>query len=209
MISRSLKIRKSCRWDKYEDRGYVFVFVFVFFLFIWDELRLFQEDHRISKGELVLLNACNRKFLNTLRWRPGAGCLPQDNSSRNWETEVKIHTCPLCVCVCVCVCESLSCVRLFGTPWATAHQAPLSMELSRQEPPSGNLPDPGIEPKSPALEGRFFAISATGEAPKVKVSVVQSCPTLCDLCYVFLSIIHIYTYICVNIKMSIGIYRVF
>ena len=110
MISRSLKIRKSCRWDKYEDRGYVFVFVFVFFLFIWDELRLFQEDHRISKGELVLLNACNRKFLNTLRWRPGAGCLPQDNSSRNWETEVKIHTCPLCVCVCVCVCVSRSVV---------------------------------------------------------------------------------------------------
>ena len=36
------------------------------------------------------------------------------------------------MCVCVCV-QSLSHVRLFGTPWAVALQAPLSMEFSRQE----------------------------------------------------------------------------
>ena len=34
------------------------------------------------------------------------------------------------VCVCVCV---LSHTQLFGTPWAALHQAPLSMDLSRQE----------------------------------------------------------------------------
>ena len=42
----------------------------------------------------------------------------------------------LCVCVCVCVCvraQSLSCVPLFAIPWTVAHQAPLSMEFSRQE----------------------------------------------------------------------------
>ena len=40
-----------------------------------------------------------------------------------------------------------------------AHQAPLSMEFSRQEywsglpfPTPGDLPDPGIEPGSPALQ---------------------------------------------------------
>ena len=45
------------------------------------------------------------------------------------------------------------------TPWTVAHQAPLSMELSRQEYWSGfpfpfpeDLPDPGIEPRSPALQ---------------------------------------------------------
>ena len=50
-------------------------------------------------------------------------------------------------------------VRLFATPWTIAHQAPLSMGFSRQEywsglpcPPPGDLPDPGIEPMSPALQ---------------------------------------------------------
>ena len=50
---------------------------------------------------------------------------------------------------------TLSHVRLFATPWAVAHQAPLYMESSRQEYWSrlpflspGDLPDPGIEPTS-------------------------------------------------------------
>ena len=49
---------------------------------------------------------------------------------------------------------------LFASPRAIAHQAPLSMEFSRQEywsgwaafPLSGDLLDPGIEPRSPALQ---------------------------------------------------------
>ena len=52
----------------------------------------------------------------------------------------------------------LSHVRLFVTPWTVAHQAPLSMEFSRQEYWSGlpftspvDLPDPGTEPGHPAL----------------------------------------------------------
>ena len=36
----------------------------------------------------------------------------------------------MCVCVCVCV---LSRDKLFATPETVAHQAPLSMEFSRQE----------------------------------------------------------------------------
>ena len=54
--------------------------------------------------------------------------------------------------------KSLSRVRLFATPWNVTHQAPPSMEFSRQEywsglpfPSSGDLPDPGIELGSPAL----------------------------------------------------------
>ena len=53
----------------------------------------------------------------------------------------------------------LSRVRLFATPWTVAHQTPLSMGFSRQDywsglpfPYPGNLPDPGIEPRSPALQ---------------------------------------------------------
>ena len=55
---------------------------------------------------------------------------------------------------------SLSHVRLFATQWTVAHQAPPSMGFSRQEywsglpfPSPGDLPDPGIEPRSPALQG--------------------------------------------------------
>ena len=51
----------------------------------------------------------------------------------------------------------LSCVQVFVTPRAVALQAPLSMGFSRQEYLSGlpfltpgDLPDPGIEPTSPA-----------------------------------------------------------
>ena len=55
--------------------------------------------------------------------------------------------------------KSLSCVRLFATSWTVAYQAPQSMEFSRQEdwsvlpfPSPGDLPKPGIEPRSPALQ---------------------------------------------------------
>ena len=54
--------------------------------------------------------------------------------------------------------KSLSRVGLCN-PWTVAHQAPPSMGLSRQEywsrlpfPSAGDLPDPGIEPRSPALQ---------------------------------------------------------
>ena len=54
--------------------------------------------------------------------------------------------------------KSLSRVRLFVTPCTVAHQAPPSMGFSRQEywsglplPSPGDLPDPGIEPRSPTL----------------------------------------------------------
>ena len=54
--------------------------------------------------------------------------------------------------------KSLSHVQLFAIPWTIAYQAPLSMRFSRQEywsglpfPSPGDLPDPGIEPRAPAL----------------------------------------------------------
>ena len=60
------------------------------------------------------------------------------------------------------------------TPWTVAHQAPLSMEFSRQEywsglpcPPPGDLPDPGMNLfllSLPALAGGFFTTSAIWEA---------------------------------------------
>ena len=55
--------------------------------------------------------------------------------------------------------KSLNRVQLFVTPWTVAYQAPLSMGFSRQEywsglpfPSPGDLPNPGIEPRFPALQ---------------------------------------------------------
>ena len=65
--------------------------------------------------------------------------------------------------------QSFICVRLFETLWTVARQAPLSMRFFRQEywngllfPSPGNLPDPGIEPMSSALAGRFFTTEPQG-----------------------------------------------
>ena len=53
-------------------------------------------------------------------------------------------------------------------PMDVACQTPVSMGFSTQEywsglscPPPGDLLNPGIEPMSPALAGRFFTIRAT------------------------------------------------
>ena len=67
--------------------------------------------------------------------------------------------------------QSLSCVQLCHNPMACSPQgSPLSMGFFRQEYwnrlpflPPGDLPDPGIEPASPALAGGFFTTSATWE----------------------------------------------
>ena len=55
-------------------------------------------------------------------------------------------------------CQLPSCVRLLATLWTITHQASLSMGFSRQEyqsekpfPSPGDLPNPGIEPGSPAV----------------------------------------------------------
>ena len=59
----------------------------------------------------------------------------------------------------------------FETLWTVACQAPLSMGFPGQEywsrlplPSPGDLPDPGIEPKSPALAGGFFTTEPPGKA---------------------------------------------
>ena len=66
--------------------------------------------------------------------------------------------------------KSLSRDRLFATPWTVAYQAPPSMGFSRQEcwsglpfPSPGDLPHPGIEPGSPALQADALASEPPGK----------------------------------------------
>ena len=69
--------------------------------------------------------------------------------------------------------KSLSRVRLFATPWTVAYQASPSRGFSRQEYWSGlpfpspeGLPDPGIEPRSPALEADALTYEPPGKLGK-------------------------------------------
>ena len=86
-------------------------------------------------------------------------------------------------------------VQLFVTPWTVAYQPPLSMRFSRQQywsglpfPSPADLPNPGIEPGSPALQTDAIRLSHQGSPLRDQFSslryqfssVAQSCPTLCD-----------------------------
>ena len=71
--------------------------------------------------------------------------------------------------------KSLSCVQLFVTPWTIAYWAPPSMGFSRQEHLSGlpfpspeDLPDPGLEPGSPALQAGSLPTELQGK-PRIEI----------------------------------------
>ena len=71
--------------------------------------------------------------------------------------------------------KSLSYVWLFVTPWTVGHQAPPSMEFSRQEywnglpfPSVVVLPNPGIEPRSPTLQADVLLSEPPGNPMKQK-----------------------------------------
>ena len=89
-------------------------------------------------------------------------CLPFQKKERKRERERKKE-------------KLLSRVQLFATPWTVAHQAPLSMEFSRQEywsglpfPFPGHIPNPGIEPRFPALQADSLASEPPGKPQKLE-----------------------------------------
>ena len=67
------------------------------------------------------------------------------------------------------------CLSVCG-PWTIACQAPLSMGFPRQEywsglpfPPSEDLPDPGIKPRYPVLQGNYSPLEPPGK-PRAKIA---------------------------------------
>ena len=73
-----------------------------------------------------------------------------------------------------------SCLTLC-TPWTVAHQAPPSMGFSRQEywsglpfPSPGDLPNPGIKPRSPALQADILTSEPPGK-PKYAILICEGC----------------------------------
>ena len=78
-----------------------------------------------------------------------------------------------------------SCLTL-ETPWTVACQAPLSMGFSRQEywsglpfPSPGYLPDPGIEPRSPALEAESLPTELQGKSQKAECQRIDAFELWC------------------------------
>ena len=77
----------------------------------------------------------------------------------------------------------LSCIRLIVTLWTVAVQAPLSKAFPRQEhwnglpfPPPGDLPDPGMEPESPAspaLAGGFSTTELPGKPERLNRNAIN------------------------------------
>ena len=70
----------------------------------------------------------------------------------------------------LCCAQLISCVGLFATPWTIAHQVPPSMGFCRQEywsglpcPPPGDLPNPGIKPRSPTLQADSLQAEPQGK----------------------------------------------
>ena len=91
--------------------------------------------------------------------------------------------------------KSFSHVWLFATPWTVTHQAPPSMGFSRQKywsgvplPSPGDLPNPGIEPGSPALHADPLTSEHQGspslkEYPNYLCNRIESYILLCLLGY--------------------------
>ena len=76
---------------------------------------------------------------------------------------------------CLCV---FSCAQLLMTPWSVACQAPMPMEFSMQEywsglpfPSPGDLPNPGIEPRSPALQAGALTSEPPGKPYIIRYAI--------------------------------------
>ena len=72
-------------------------------------------------------------------------------------------------------------IRLFATPWTVAYHAPPFMGFSRQEcwsglpfPSPGDLPDPGIEPRSPTLQADALPSEPPGKPPDICIIIANS-----------------------------------
>ena len=130
--------------------------------------RLGLQRVRDDRSYLACTHITQGPLLNTLKW-------PIQDKNPTKSRYTYMHNWSLC-CVSetnttLCV-QRLSRVRLFAIPLTIAHQAPLSMQSSRQKywsglplPPLRDRPSPGIEPLSPvspALPSRLFTTAPPG-----------------------------------------------
>ena len=92
-----------------------------------------------------------------------------------------------CICVCVCVLVSQLCPTLWHhglwparllCPWNSPGK---NTGVGGHSLLQGDLPNPGINPRSPALQAGSLPSEPPGKPRKYPcVKVAQLCPTLCD-----------------------------
>ena len=111
-----------------------------------------EGDDRGWDGWMASPTQWMRVWVNSESWwrtgRPGVlWFMGSQRVGQDWATELKVKV------------RLLSCVWLFAKLWTVAHHSPSSMGFFRQEywsgypcPSPGDLPDPGIEPRSPRLQ---------------------------------------------------------
>ena len=106
--------------------------------------------------------------------------------------------------------QSLSCVQLFATPWTLAHQAPLSMGILQARilkwwpcPSPGDLPNPGIEPRSFTLQVDSLPFEPSGKLKSAIYLYIYIHTHIYIHIYLY---IYTYIYIYIHIYLSIYIY---
>ena len=88
--------------------------------------------------------------------------------------------------------KPLSHVRIFAAPWTAAYQAPLSMGFSRQGywsglplPSPGDLPDPGVEPRSPTLQADALTSEPPGKPELPYFGLISCTAQMCPRVFRF------------------------
>ena len=129
------------------------------------------------------------------------------------------------MCVSLCVCSvAQSCLTLCD-PWTVTCKPPLSMGLSRQEywnglpfPSTGGLPDPGIKPRSAALQADIYHLSCHGSPiymcthTHTHTMYMYICTymhihvCICVYTHVYVTCVHMYIYICVYMYVCTYMY---
>ena len=115
---------------------------------------------------------------------------------------------------CVCLCSLKNKKPRLLWPHGLAHQAPLSVEFSRQAywsglpcPPPGDLPSSGTEPRSPELTGRFFTDGATRKASAPKnynISVNVQRGLFASILWLFLCCEPLFLFIPIQYRMKVA-----
>ena len=135
----------------------------VYMLIHFHHIRLFAI---LSDGELILSQSSFYTFSHTLSLCVSLSVCDTIFCSVAYFSIVTYYCCLVTKLLFV---QSLKSSDTFVTLWTVTCQAPQSMGFPRQEYWSsllfaspGDLPNPGIEPESPALAGRFFTTELQG-----------------------------------------------